>query len=100
MMVGAYRQRRDLAMAELDTAGVGYVKPGGSFFLMADIRPSGLDSWTFARELLAATGVAVVPGAALDPQGDGHVRISLAASSATVAEGARRLGRFMAPYRT
>jgi len=92
VMVDAYRSRRDAAIAELDAAGVPTVRPGGSFFLMADIRGAGLGSWAFAQQLLERTGVAIVPGAAFGPAGDGYVRISLAVAQDVVVEGARRLG--------
>jgi aspartate/methionine/tyrosine aminotransferase len=91
-MVAAYRGRRDAAIAELEAAGVPTVRPGGSFFLMADIRSTGLGSWAFAQTLLERTGVAVVPGAAFGPAGDGYVRISLAVAQDVVTEGTRRLG--------
>ena len=51
-MVAAYRDRRDLAMAELDAQDVGYVRPDGSFFLMADVSPAGLPTWDFCTRLL------------------------------------------------
>ena len=98
-MVDAYRERRDAAIGQLSAAGIPSVRPGGSFFLMADIGHSGLDSWSFSRELLKQTGVAVVPGAAFGPAGDRFVRISLAAAMDVVVEGTRRIGAFAATPR-
>jgi aspartate/methionine/tyrosine aminotransferase len=95
VMVDAYRARRDAAIAELDAAGVPSVRPGGSFFLMADVGAAGLGSWELAGRLLHETGVAVVPGAAFGPAGDRHVRISLAVAEPVVREGSRRLGGFL-----
>jgi aspartate/methionine/tyrosine aminotransferase len=94
-MRNAYRDRRDMAAVELDQQGVRYVRPRGGFFLMADISVTGLDSWTFCRRLLDEENVAVVPGAAFGPRGEGFVRISLAAAPAAVTLGTRKLASFV-----
>ena len=60
MMVDAYRARRDAAIAELDAAGVPSVRPGGSFFLMADVGAAGIGSWDLAGRLLQDAGLAKV----------------------------------------
>jgi aspartate aminotransferase len=90
-MRDAYRERRDLAIDVLAAAGVGYVRPRGAFFLMVDIAPTGIDSWTFCRRLLEEEGVALVPGVAFGRCGEGFVRVSLAAAPEKVVEGVRRL---------
>src|SRR5262249_4695641 len=95
----AYRERRDVAMAELDAQGVGYVRPRGGFFLMADVAPAGLPSWDLARRLLEEERVAVVPGAAFGPGGEGYVRLALAAAPDPVREGARRLAALVSRLR-
>ena len=41
------------AIAELDAQDVGYVRPDGSFFLMADVTAAGLPTWEFCTRLLA-----------------------------------------------
>jgi aspartate/methionine/tyrosine aminotransferase len=98
-MRSAYAERCDTAAAELDARGVGYVRPRGGFFLMADIADTRLDSWAFCRRLIAEEGVAVVPGAAFGPNGEGFVRISLAAAPDAVEVGTRRLAGFTARLR-
>lgn len=90
----AYRERRDLAIEQLEARGVGYVRPAGGFFLMADVSSTGMDSWTFCRRLLDEEGVAVVPGAAFGPGGDAFVRVSLASAPQIVGEGVARLADF------
>jgi aspartate aminotransferase len=94
-MVRAYKARRDAAVVQLDAFHCDYVPPQGSFFLMADIRPSGLDSWTFSRRFLEQERVVVVPGAAFGPGGEGFIRISLAAADDVLAEGITRFGAMM-----
>jgi aspartate aminotransferase len=93
MMVSAYRDRLAAVTTSLDAAGVGYVRPRGSFFCMIDITASGLDSWAFARQLLAEHGVAVVPGAAFGPSADGMARVSLAVDPDVLEAGIARLIR-------
>lgn len=90
-MRDAYRDRRDMAVAELEAVGVPYVMPRGGFFLMVDISASGVDSWTFCRRLLEEENVAVVPGSAFGPGGEGFVRISLAAAPGNVVQGTKLL---------
>jgi aminotransferase len=49
----------------------------------------------FARDLLEAEGVAVVPGSAFGEAGRGHVRMTLAASRANLEKGLDGIERFM-----
>jgi aminotransferase len=58
-----YRERRDLLVPALEAAGFGTHVPDGAYYVMTDI--SGLtdeDDVTFARRIVAAPGVAAVPG--------------------------------------
>ena len=89
--VSAYKERRQQAMALLDSEGTDYVEPGGSFFIMVDIRDSGLDSWSFATRLVEQHRVVVVPGLAFGQGGEGFVRVSLAAALETILEGLGRI---------
>lgn len=98
-MVSAYRDRRDLVLAALDGVGAPYVRPGGSFFVMADIRETGMDSWEFATRLLREHHVGVVPGEAFGPEGEGFVRISLAASPEALTEGMGRFSEAISAWR-
>lgn len=84
----AYRERRDLAMAILDAAGVGYVRSGGAFYLMVDVPGESLP---FAVRLLEEERVSAVPGSAFGPGGEGMVRVSLCVASDELEEGVRRL---------
>ena len=90
-MRNAYRNRRDAALALLDEAGVGYVKPQGAFYLMVDIAAAGLSATEFARSLLVDGHVAVVPGDAFGAGGSEFVRVSLAAADESIAQGLSQL---------
>jgi aspartate/methionine/tyrosine aminotransferase len=91
-MVSAYAHRRQLAADILTAHGVPFIDPKGAFFLMVDIRSSGLDSWAYALRLLREHGVGTVPGSAFGQGGEGFLRITLAASDETMTEGVTRLG--------
>jgi aspartate/methionine/tyrosine aminotransferase len=58
---------------------------------MADISRSGLDSRTFAFDLLERAKVAVAPGTAFGQVAQDMVRISLASSESDLREGIRRM---------
>ena len=94
-MVGAYRRRRDLVVDLLREAGLFISEPAGAFYVMADISPSGLDSHSFAFELLRKRGVSVAPGVAFGEVGKSAVRISLASSDQDLREGVGRLAEFV-----
>jgi aspartate aminotransferase len=94
-MVARYRLRRDAAVEVLSRVpGLRFVRPSGAFYLYADVGPTanGADDagGQFARELLEAFGVAVVPGAAFKTPD--WIRMSYATDDALVVEGAQRIG--------
>lgn len=94
-MVNTYRSRRNAVAQQLESLGCSYHLPAGSFFIMVDIRPTTLDSWTFARRSLIERGVGVVPGAAFGDGGEGFVRVTLAAAEDVLSDGVDRLGNFV-----
>src|SRR6202051_5187448 len=94
-MVTAYRRRRDLVVDLLREAGLFIAEPAGAFYIMADVSPSGLDSRSFAFELLRKKGVSVAPGSAFGEVGKNAVRISLASSDQDLREGVSRLAEFV-----
>ena len=92
-MVAAYRQRRDTVVGQLESLGMTAFRPAGAFYAWVDVAASGLGAREFALRLLAEERVAVAPGSAFGSNGDGFVRISLAASEADLAEGSSRIAR-------
>ncbi|WP_448611249.1 pyridoxal phosphate-dependent aminotransferase [Geodermatophilus sp. URMC 60] len=94
MMRAAYRERRDLALAQLDAQGMGYLTPEGAFYLWVDVRDrnSG-DVATWAMDLLRQHHVAVAPGTTFGPRGEGWVRLSLATATEDLIEGIRRMAK-------
>jgi len=62
----------------------------GAFYLWMR-QSSGRPSAELAEELLLQHGVALAPGTAFGPAGEGHLRVSLAAPTEAVLEGLRRV---------
>ncbi|WP_434589208.1 pyridoxal phosphate-dependent aminotransferase [Streptomyces sp. A5-4] len=92
-MLDAYAARRELIVAGLNSLSeVECSSPQGAFYAFADIRGTGLGSSAeFAAWALHEAGVALTPGSAFGPGGDGHVRLSFATSRTTVEEAVDRL---------
>ena len=79
--------------------GLRTFEPRGAFYTFPQISSTGLDSETFAQRLLDEERVAVVPGNAFGPSGEGHVRACYATSYEQLEEALVRIGRFVARAR-
>jgi aspartate aminotransferase len=93
-MRDTYRERRDALVALLAEHGLACQPPRGAFYAWVDVRGRAATCREFALELLRRERVAVAPGTAFGPAGEGWVRLSLASDTADLLEGARRLARF------
>jgi aspartate/methionine/tyrosine aminotransferase len=88
-MVAEYRRRRDLIVPGLATIpGVSCAAPAGAFYafpnVSAVLRRAGLSTTDFADRLLEDFGVAALSGTAFGSRGEGHLRLSFAASRAAL----------------
>ena len=90
-----YAGRLRVMREGLDRLGVRYGKPGGGFFLWADIGDSGLDAEAFCRRLLREARVLVFPGTAFGAQWNRYVRISLLQPESKIAEALERITKFV-----
>lgn len=101
-MVRRYQIRRDFLVQGLSTVpGMICEPPRGTFYLFADIRPSMTDSLNFVEGLITGARVAVTPGAAFGPNGEGYIRICFASSDDALHEAVRRLAAYLSrefPY--
>jgi len=70
--------------------GIRFVEPQGAFYAFVDISATGMKSEEFADWFLENYHVAIIPGTAYGPTGEGFVRISLATSEANIREGLKR----------
>jgi aminotransferase len=98
-MRAAYDARRRLLVDGFNALGLETFEPRGAFYAFPRITSTGLDSETFAQRLLEEEHVAVVPGGAFGPSGEGHVRACYATSEAELREALVRIGRFVARAR-
>jgi aspartate aminotransferase len=89
-----YRERRDALVALLAEHDLDCQPPAGAFYAWVDVRGRAASCRELAVELLRRERVAVAPGTAFGPAGEGWVRLSLASDTADLLEGARRLARF------
>jgi len=97
-MVAEYDRRRKLLVNGLNRLGLQTFEPRGAFYAFPNIQASGMDDETFAETLLKEEGVAVVPGNAFGPGGDGFVRACYATSYEKIEEALRRMERFMSRH--
>lgn len=90
-----YARRRAMVLDELaGIPGVHVPRPEGAFYVFPKIE--GLtNSADFAEDLLRATGVALAPGSAFGPAGEGHLRICFAGSETLLAEALGRLKGYL-----
>jgi aminotransferase len=94
-MRAEYDRRRRLVVDGFNALGFETFEPRGAFYAFPRITSTGLDSETFARRLLEEEHVAVVPGGAFGPSGEGHVRACYATSYEKLEEALVRIGRFV-----
>ncbi|HXF85097.1 MAG TPA: aminotransferase class I/II-fold pyridoxal phosphate-dependent enzyme [Anaerolineales bacterium] len=97
-MVAEYDRRRRLLVAGLNRLGLRTFEPRGAFYAFPNIQASGLDDETFAEKLLREEHVAVVPGNAFGPGGEGFVRMCYATAYEKIEEALHRMERFMQRY--
>jgi aspartate aminotransferase len=91
-----YKIRRDALVSALnEIPGVVCELPEGAFYAFPNIAATGLDSVTFSSRLLEQECVALTPGVAFGPAGEGFVRLSFANSDEMLAEAAVRMRRFV-----
>ena len=94
-----FRRRRDYLVPALRNIGFDVpVVPDGAFYIYAGIRAFSVDSWTFAFDLLRATGVCLVPGRDFgSAQTSDYVRISYANKFELLAEAVDRMAHHLRP---
>jgi aminotransferase len=94
-MLAEYDRRRRLIVDGLNRLGLSTFEPHGAFYAFPNISASGMDDETFAETLLREEHVAVVPGNAFGPGGEGFVRCCYATSYEQIEEALRRIEKFM-----
>ncbi|MEI6290868.1 MAG: aminotransferase class I/II-fold pyridoxal phosphate-dependent enzyme [Chloroflexota bacterium] len=93
-MRNSYNKRRNNVMnisADLGSKKVRAQMPMGAFYYFLDMRKLNMDSSTIANRILEEVGVGLVSGSAFGTNGEGFVRMTIAASDQDVAEGYRKI---------
>ena len=90
-----YRDRRNVIVEGFNSMGLHCFKPEGAFYVFPNITSTGLSSMEFAKQLLMSKKVAVVPGSAFGPCGEGFVRCSYATSMEGIKEALQKIGEFI-----
>ena len=91
-----YNGRRRFLVDGFRKLGLDCFEPRGAFYTFPCIKSTGLTSEEFCDRFLAEERVAVIPGSAFGPGGEGYVRACYAASMKNLDEALKRLERFLA----
>lgn len=94
-MCEIYAQRRNVIVDGLNQIGLPCHKPAGAFYAFPSIRHTGLSSIDFCKRLLDQESIAIVPGSAFGPSGEGHVRMAYAVGFDTIHKAIEGIGRFL-----
>lgn len=97
LMKKHYQERRDYLCKKMRDLGFEVAEPTGAFYVFAKI-PKGYqqNSLAFCEDLATKKLLALVPGSAFGPGGEGYVRVSYAADMATLIEAMSRLEAYLA----
>ena len=90
-----YNGRRRFLVDGFRKLGLECFEPRGAFYTFPCIKSTGLTSEQFCDRFLAEERVAVIPGSAFGPGGEGYVRACYAASMKNLDEALKRLERFL-----
>jgi aspartate/methionine/tyrosine aminotransferase len=95
--VRRYADNRGILLDGLTELGITGLAPAdGAFYAYADVGHLTDDSMAFARDLLAATGVAVASGIDFDTvDGRRYLRFSFAGTAGEIEEALARLGKYL-----
>jgi len=103
-LLADYRERRDILLPALETAGFRVHRPAGAYYAMTDIRDlTDEDDVTFARRLIEDPGLATVPGSSFFSRpelGRTKVRFAFPKKLETLRAAADRLTSIRAATRT
>ena len=89
-----YARRRDLVIRlshELESEKVKVIPPQGAFYFFLDLRALEMSSVEMCEKILEEVGVGLVPGSAFGEQGEGFIRMTIAASDEDVEAGFRKI---------
>jgi aminotransferase len=98
-MRAEYDRRRRLLVDGFNRLDLPTFEPRGAFYTFPKISSTGMTSDEFTELLIQEEAVAVVPGSAFGPSGEGHVRACYATSYEKLEEALERIARFVERHR-
>ena len=90
-----YDTRRKFLLAGLRDIGLECFEPRGAFYMFPSIKSTGLSSMEFCEKFLISEKVAVIPGDAFGPGGEGFVRICYASSMEKISKALEKMEKFI-----
>ncbi|MFQ6075470.1 MAG: pyridoxal phosphate-dependent aminotransferase [Candidatus Bathyarchaeia archaeon] len=91
-MLAEYTARREVIVDRLSRMpGVKVQKPRGAFYVFPNVEAYNMPSWDLSFHIIDHAGVITTPGAPFGATGEGHLRISYAASMENIVEGMNRI---------
>lgn len=94
----SYDKRRRLIVDGFNTLGLDCFEPKGAFYAFPSIARTGMTSDEFCMRFLYEYEVAMIPGNAFGPSGDGYARAAYATAYDKIEEALNRLESFMRQY--
>jgi aspartate/methionine/tyrosine aminotransferase len=97
--VATFQHRRDVFSQALAKIGWSFPTPKATMYIWAQLpEPWQSNSVEFCTKLVAATGVAVSPGAGFGKAGEGYVRFALVREPEILQLAAAKIARFLGDY--
>jgi len=91
-MMTRFREKRDRIVQGLNSVpGFSCLSPRGAFYAFPNIKKTGMTSQECTDHLLYKAGVAVLPGTAFGPYGEGYLRFSYATTLETIDTAIQRI---------
>ena len=90
-----YDGRRRFLLDGFRSIGLECFEPKGAFYMFPSIQSTGMDSDTFCTKFLETEHVAVIPGSAFGPGGEGFFRACYAASIHDLSTALERMEHFI-----
>ena len=94
-----YDGRRRFLLDGFRSIGLECFEPKGAFYMFPSIQSTGMDSDTVCTKFLETEHVAVIPGSAFGPGGEGFIRCCYATSMKDIAEALTRMDNFLTNLR-
>lgn len=93
-----YAERRRYLLSRLEAMRLPFVRTHGSYYVMCDIRASGMDSMNFSAALIEEQNVRVGPGVVFGSGAEGFIRLSLMCPRPQMDGALDKLAEFWSKY--